>query len=91
MSDQFTAHTPAERVAVAFARVLRGADLRVPLGSVLAFVDALGQVGIAVPHPVHRSAADLFYSHRHVAVAVRTGEGDDSRAEAAHAATRSIW
>ncbi len=36
----------AERVAVAFGRVLRGAGLRVPMGSVLAFVDALGLVGI---------------------------------------------
>jgi hypothetical protein len=33
-------------MAVTFARVLRGAGLRVPMGSVLAFVDALGQVGI---------------------------------------------
>ena len=32
----------AERIAIAFARVLRGAGLKVPLGSVLAFVDALG-------------------------------------------------
>jgi len=39
-------HTPAERMAVTFARVLRGAGLRVPMGSVLAFVDALGQVGL---------------------------------------------
>lgn len=33
-------------MAVTFGRVLRGAGLRVPLGSVLAFVDALGKVGI---------------------------------------------
>jgi len=33
-------------MAVAFARVLRGAGLRVPLGSVLAFVDALGRLHI---------------------------------------------
>lgn len=39
-------HTPAERIAVTFARVLRGAGLRVPMGSVLAFVDALGMVGV---------------------------------------------
>ncbi|MFZ9628169.1 MAG: vWA domain-containing protein [Ilumatobacteraceae bacterium] len=32
----------AERIAIAFARVLRGAGLKVPLGSVLTFVDALG-------------------------------------------------
>ena len=39
-------HTPAEKMAVTFARVLRGAGLRVPMGSVLTFVDALGQVGL---------------------------------------------
>lgn len=39
-----TANTPAERMAVAFARVLRGAGLRVPTGSVLTFVDALGRL-----------------------------------------------
>jgi uncharacterized protein with von Willebrand factor type A (vWA) domain len=33
-------------MAVAFARLLRGAGLKVPLGSVLTFVDALGSVGI---------------------------------------------
>lgn len=38
--------TPTERIAVAFARILRGAGLQVPMGSVLAFVDALGHVGI---------------------------------------------
>ena len=44
MSPTLEAHTPAERMAVAFARVLRGAGLRVPLGSVLTFVDALGRL-----------------------------------------------
>lgn len=44
MTATLTAHTPAERMAVAFARVLRGAGLRVPLGSVLTFVDALGHL-----------------------------------------------
>ncbi|MEY2402406.1 MAG: uncharacterized protein QOJ08_2517, partial [Ilumatobacteraceae bacterium] len=39
--------TPAERMAVTFARVLRGAALRVPIGSVLMFVEALGRVGIS--------------------------------------------
>ncbi len=38
--------SPAERMAVAFARILRGAGLKAPLGSVIAFVDALGQVGM---------------------------------------------
>jgi uncharacterized protein with von Willebrand factor type A (vWA) domain len=33
-------------MAIAFARVLRGAGLKVPTGSVLNFVDALGLVGI---------------------------------------------
>ena len=33
-------------MAVAFTRVLRGAGLKVPLGSVLTFVDALGLVGV---------------------------------------------
>ena len=46
MSDVLVPHTPAERMAVTFARVLRGAGLRVPMGSVLTFVDALGQVGV---------------------------------------------
>ena len=36
----------ADRMAVAFSRILRGAGLPVPMGSVLAFVDALGLVGI---------------------------------------------
>src|SRR5437762_5209151 len=40
MSDQ------PGRIAVAFATVLRGAGLIVPLGSVLAFTDALGAVGL---------------------------------------------
>ena len=45
MTGQLTlSPTPAERMAVAFARVLRGAGLRVPLGSVLTFVDALGRL-----------------------------------------------
>lgn len=35
-----------ERMAVAFGRILRGAGLQVPMGSVLAFVDALGLVGV---------------------------------------------
>jgi len=39
-------HTPAERMAVAFGRVLRGAGLKVPLGSVLTFVNALGRLRI---------------------------------------------
>lgn len=37
---------PADRIAVAFAGVLRGHGIDVPVGSVLTFVDALGLVGI---------------------------------------------
>jgi uncharacterized protein with von Willebrand factor type A (vWA) domain len=36
----------AQRVAVAFGRVLRGAGVTVPVGRVMAFVEALGLVGI---------------------------------------------
>lgn len=36
----------AERLAVGFARLLRGAGLSVPLGNVLTFVEALGVVGL---------------------------------------------
>jgi uncharacterized protein len=36
----------AERIAVTFSRVLRGAGLAVPISSVIGFTDALGVVGI---------------------------------------------
>ncbi len=48
--------TAAERMAVAFARVLRGASLLVPIGSVLMFVEALGRVGISERHNVYWAA-----------------------------------
>jgi uncharacterized protein len=48
--------SPAERMAVTFARVLRGAGLRVPIGSVLMFVEALGRVGIAERNHVYWAA-----------------------------------
>jgi uncharacterized protein with von Willebrand factor type A (vWA) domain len=38
--------TPAERLAVAFARVLRGGGLSVPIGSVLTFGEALADLGL---------------------------------------------
>ena len=38
-----------ERIAVAFARVLRGAGLSVPVGSVIDFARALGAVGFTAP------------------------------------------
>ena len=39
------AHPSPERIAVTFARVLRGVGLAVPIGAVLTFVDALGSTG----------------------------------------------
>lgn len=49
--------TPAERMAVAFARVLRGAALKVPTDSVLAFVEALGTLGV-------EQRADVYWAGR---------------------------
>jgi uncharacterized protein with von Willebrand factor type A (vWA) domain len=43
-------------MAVTFARVLRGAALRVPIGSVLMFVEALGRVGISERDHVYWAA-----------------------------------
>ncbi|MEA3185135.1 MAG: uncharacterized protein QOJ74_1612 [Ilumatobacteraceae bacterium] len=55
--------TPAERMAVAFARVLRGASLRVPIGSVLMFVEALGRVGISERSSVYWAARSTLVHH----------------------------
>ena len=47
MTDAGLAHRDqAERMAVAFCRVLRRAGLRVPITSTIGFVEALGQVGL---------------------------------------------
>jgi uncharacterized protein with von Willebrand factor type A (vWA) domain len=46
----------AERLAVGFARLLRGAGLSVPLGNVLTFVEALGVVGLLVRDQVYWAA-----------------------------------
>lgn len=51
-----TQHTPAERMAVTFARVLRGAEIAVPIGCVLTFVDALGSVGVSDRSSVYWAA-----------------------------------
>ncbi len=48
--------TPAERIAVSFARVLRGASILVPIGNVLMFVEALGRVGMADRSSVYWAA-----------------------------------
>jgi uncharacterized protein with von Willebrand factor type A (vWA) domain len=42
----------AERMAVGFVRVLRGAEMTVPVGSAILFVDALGKVGLEDPSAV---------------------------------------
>ena len=46
----------AERIAVAFGRVLRGAGLRVPLDSVLTFVQCLDAVGVTDRNRVYWAA-----------------------------------
>ncbi len=48
--------TTAERIAVAFARVLRGAGLEVPVGATLTFAQALGCVGLASRSGVYWTA-----------------------------------
>ncbi|MFM9083354.1 MAG: hypothetical protein ACKOQ7_05645, partial [Actinomycetota bacterium] len=45
-NDTLVAESGAERMAVAFARLLRGVDIAAPLDSVLTFVDALSLVGL---------------------------------------------
>lgn len=45
-----------EPIAVAFARVLRGAGLQAPVGSVLTFAEALSQVGVERREPVYWAA-----------------------------------
>jgi uncharacterized protein with von Willebrand factor type A (vWA) domain len=52
-----SAEPRAERLSVAFARVLRGAGLPVPLDSVLTFTAALGEVGLE-----HRD--DVYWAAR---------------------------
>ncbi len=46
MSDVLEDNSHAERIAVAFSRVLRSAGITTPIGNVLTFVEALGKVGI---------------------------------------------
>ncbi|MGZ4673394.1 MAG: vWA domain-containing protein [Ilumatobacteraceae bacterium] len=55
--------TPAERMAVAFARTLRGASLQVPIGSVLMFVEALGRVGVSERKNVYWAARSTLVHH----------------------------
>lgn len=46
LASERTAESGAERMAVAFARVLRGVDIPAPLDSVLTFVDSLSLIGM---------------------------------------------
>ena len=46
MTERGAGGAAAEQLAVAFARVLRGAGLSVPVGYVLTFAEALGAVGL---------------------------------------------
>ena len=46
MTTQSLALSPAHKMAVAFARILRGAGVDVPLDSVIVFVSALNQTGL---------------------------------------------
>lgn len=55
--------TPAERMAVTFARILRGAELGVPIGSVLMFVEALGQVGVNERSSVYWAGRSTLVHH----------------------------
>ena len=82
-------------MAVAFARVLRGAGLRVPLGSVLTFVDALGRLRLDVRDDVYwagratlvRSPEDLPVYDRAFAVfwtAASAGEFEEAVEEPLH-------
>jgi uncharacterized protein with von Willebrand factor type A (vWA) domain len=61
--------SPAERMAVTFARVLRGAGLLVPIGNVLMFVEALGRVGIDERDHVYWAARSTLV-HRPEDVAI---------------------
>ncbi len=49
--------TPPERMAVAFARVLRRSGIEVPVGATLTFAEALGCVGLS-------SRADVYWAAR---------------------------
>ncbi|MEO8162969.1 MAG: hypothetical protein ABI590_04240, partial [Ilumatobacteraceae bacterium] len=86
-----TVVSPAEDMAVAFARVLRGCGLNVPLDSVLTFVQALDVVGIASRDDVYWAAhttlvrrsedRTLFNSAFAVFWEKRSGPGSDENPE----------
>jgi hypothetical protein len=53
----------AERMAVAFARVLRGAGLEVPVGAVVTYAEALGVLGIAQQSAVYWAGRTTLVRH----------------------------
>ena len=56
--------SPAHKMAVAFARILRGAGIDVPLDSVIVFVSALSKVGLENRDDVYWAAyATLIRRH----------------------------
>jgi uncharacterized protein with von Willebrand factor type A (vWA) domain len=60
---------PAERIAVAFARILRGAGLAVPIGNVLTYVAALGRLGLSDEREVYWAGrATLVFRPEDIAV-----------------------
>lgn len=64
-----TNSSPANKMAVAFARILRGAGLDVPLDSVIVFVGALTQLGLENRENVYWSAhASLIRRHEDVQI-----------------------
>lgn len=64
MTTQSLALSPAHKMAVAFARILRGAGIDVPLDSVIVFVGALSKVGLENRDDVYWAAyATLIRRH----------------------------
>ena len=64
MTTQSLALSPAHKMAVAFARILRGAGIDVPLDSVIVFVGALSKIGLENRDDVYWAAfATLIRRH----------------------------
>ena len=64
MTTQSLALSPAHKMAVAFARILRGAGIEVPLDSVIVFVGALSKIGLENRDDVYWAAyATLIRRH----------------------------
>lgn len=64
MTTQSLTMSPAHKMAVAFARILRGAGIDVPLDSVIVFVGALSKIGLENRDDVYWAAyATLIRRH----------------------------